>query len=87
MLLFVMQCVNVLIRRQWTDNGRLTYRPACPPLEITDAQSAVMACAFWAVLHCAYLYGYEAKCRDRPGGEAGDRPAGRRLAPSAAPGR
>jgi len=37
-LLFVMQCVNVLIRRQWTDNERLTFPLTKIPLEITDAQ-------------------------------------------------
>ena len=37
-LLFVMQCVNVLIRKQWTDNERLTYPLVRLPLEITDAQ-------------------------------------------------
>lgn len=37
-LLFVMQCVNVLIRKQWTDNERLTYPLTKIPLEITDAQ-------------------------------------------------
>ena len=33
-----MQCVNVLIRKQWTDNERLTYPLVRLPLEITDAQ-------------------------------------------------
>ena len=37
-LLFVMQCVNVLIRKQWTENERLTYPLARIPLEITDSQ-------------------------------------------------
>ena len=37
-LLFTMQCVNVLIRKQWTDNERLTYPLARIPLQITDAQ-------------------------------------------------
>ena len=37
-LLFVMQCLNVLIRKQWTDNERLTYPLVRLPLEITDAQ-------------------------------------------------
>ena len=37
-LLFVMQCVNVLIRKQWTDNERLTYPLVKIPLEITDSQ-------------------------------------------------
>jgi hypothetical protein len=35
-LLFVMQCVNVLIRKQWTDNERLTYPLVKLPLEITS---------------------------------------------------
>ena len=34
----LMQCVNVLIRKQWTDNERLTYPLVRLPLEITDAQ-------------------------------------------------
>ncbi len=38
LLLFTMQCVNVLIRRQWTDNERLIYPLVKIPLEITDAQ-------------------------------------------------
>ncbi len=37
-LLFTLQCVNVLIRRQWTDNERLSYPLVKIPLEITDAQ-------------------------------------------------
>lgn len=37
-LLFVMQCVNVLIRKQWMENERLTFPLARIPLEITDAQ-------------------------------------------------
>ena len=37
-LLFTMQCVNVIIRKQWTDNERLTYPLTKIPLEITDAQ-------------------------------------------------
>lgn len=36
-LLFTMQCVNSLIRKQWTDNERLTYPLARIPLEITDS--------------------------------------------------
>jgi len=35
-LLFVMQCINVLIRKQWTDNERLTYPLVRLPLEITS---------------------------------------------------
>jgi len=38
LLLWTMQCVNVLIRKQWTDNERLTYPLTKIPLEITDAQ-------------------------------------------------
>ena len=37
-LLWTMQCLNVLIRKQWTDNERLTYPLTKIPLEITDAQ-------------------------------------------------
>ena len=37
-LLWTMQCVNVLIRKQWTDNERLIYPLTKIPLEITDAQ-------------------------------------------------
>ncbi len=37
-LLWVMQCINVIIRRQWTDNERLGYPLVNIPLEITDAQ-------------------------------------------------
>ncbi|MGI4789106.1 MAG: DUF6785 family protein [Janthinobacterium lividum] len=37
-LLFTLQCVNVLIRQQWTDNERLSYPLVKIPLEITDAQ-------------------------------------------------
>ena len=33
-----MQCVNVLIRKQWTDSERLTYPLTKIPLEITDQQ-------------------------------------------------
>ncbi len=38
LLLWTMQCVNVLLRKQWTDNERLTYPLTKIPLEITDAQ-------------------------------------------------
>ncbi len=38
LLLWTMQCVNVLIRKQWTDNERLTFPLTRIPLEITDAQ-------------------------------------------------
>ena len=37
-LLWTMQCINALIRKQWTDNERLTYPLTKIPLEITDAQ-------------------------------------------------
>ncbi len=37
-LLWTMQCVNVLIRKQWTDSERLSYPLTKIPLEITDAQ-------------------------------------------------
>ncbi len=37
-LLFTMQCLNVLIRKQWTDNERLSYPLARIPLQITDLQ-------------------------------------------------
>ena len=37
-LLWTMQCVNVILRKQWTDNERLTYPLTKIPLEITDAQ-------------------------------------------------
>jgi hypothetical protein len=33
-----MQCINVLIRKQWTENERLTYPLVQIPMEITDAQ-------------------------------------------------
>jgi hypothetical protein len=34
-LLFVMQCVNAILRKQWTDNERLTYPIVQLPLQIT----------------------------------------------------
>ena len=34
-LLFVLQCVNTILRKQWTDNERLTYPIVRLPLEIT----------------------------------------------------
>ena len=37
-LFFVMLCLNVLIRKQWTDYEKLTYPLTKIPLEITDAQ-------------------------------------------------
>ena len=37
-LLFTMQCINVLIRKQWTENEKLTYPLARIPLQITDHQ-------------------------------------------------
>jgi len=36
-LLFVLQCVNVLIRKQWTDNERLTYPLVKLPIEIASS--------------------------------------------------
>jgi len=36
-LLFVMQCVNVLIRKQWTENERLTYPLVKLPVEIASS--------------------------------------------------
>lgn len=38
-LLFTMQCINVLIRKQWTDNEKLTYPIAKIPIEITESLS------------------------------------------------
>lgn len=35
-LLFVMQCVNVLIRKQWTENERLSYPLVKLPVEISS---------------------------------------------------
>jgi hypothetical protein len=35
-LLFVMQCVNVLLRKQWTDRERLSYPIIQLPLELTE---------------------------------------------------
>jgi len=37
-LLWTMQCINVIIRQQWTDNERLGYPLVKIPMEITDAQ-------------------------------------------------
>lgn len=37
-LLWVMQCVNVLIRKQWTDNEKLAYPLVKIPMQITDTQ-------------------------------------------------
>lgn len=35
-VLFVLQCLNTLIRKQWTDNERLSYPLTKLPLELTD---------------------------------------------------
>ena len=35
-LLFVMQCINVILRKQWTDRERLSYPIIQLPLEMTD---------------------------------------------------
>jgi len=35
-LLFVMQCINAILRKQWTDNERLTYPIVQLPLQITQ---------------------------------------------------
>lgn len=35
-LVFVLQCMNVILRKQWTDNERLTYPLVRLPLEITN---------------------------------------------------
>ncbi len=37
-LLWVMQCINLLIRKQWTDNERLSYPLVKMPLELTATQ-------------------------------------------------
>lgn len=38
-LLFVMLCINALLRKQWTDNERLTYPIVQLPLQITSEQA------------------------------------------------
>jgi hypothetical protein len=38
-LLFVMLCVNAILRKQWTDNERLSYPIIQLPLQITNEQS------------------------------------------------
>jgi hypothetical protein len=38
-LLFVMLCINAILRKQWTDNERLTYPIVQLPLEITREQA------------------------------------------------
>lgn len=38
-LLFVMQCLNVLLRKQWTENERLTYPIIQLPLQVSSDQS------------------------------------------------
>ncbi len=52
-LLFVMLCVNALLRKQWTDNERLTYPIVQLPLQIThehafDAGGVFRNRLFWA---------------------------------------
>ena len=37
-LLWVMQCINVVLRKQWTDNERLSYPLVKMPLELTSSQ-------------------------------------------------
>jgi len=39
MLLFVMLCLNAILRKQWTDNERLTYPIVQLPLQITTEQA------------------------------------------------
>ena len=39
LLLFVMLCVNSILRKQWTDNERLTYPIVQLPLQITSEQA------------------------------------------------
>lgn len=38
-LLFVMQCINSILRKQWTENERLTYPIIQLPLQITSEQA------------------------------------------------
>lgn len=38
-MLFVMQCINAVLRKQWTDNERLTYPIVQLPLQITNEQA------------------------------------------------
>lgn len=38
-LLFVMQCINAILRKQWTDNERLSYPIVQLPLQITSEQA------------------------------------------------
>lgn len=37
-MLWVMQCINVVLRKQWTDNERLSYPLVKMPLELTASQ-------------------------------------------------
>ncbi len=39
LLLFVMLCINAILRKQWTDNERLTYPIIQLPLQITSGQA------------------------------------------------
>lgn len=50
-LMFVMMCVNVIIRKQWTDNERLTYPITQLPFEMTDIDKGLRlfkSKLFWA---------------------------------------
>lgn len=38
-LLFVMQCINAILRKQWTENERLSYPIVQLPLQITSEQA------------------------------------------------
>ena len=38
-LLFIMQCINAILRKQWTDNERLSYPLVQLPLQITSEQA------------------------------------------------
>ena len=40
-LLFVMQCVNVVVRQQWSDRERLTFPLTILPLEMTQSSGAL----------------------------------------------
>ena len=49
LLLWIMLCVNSVLRRQWTDHERLTYPLAQIPLEITNpAGTLFRSRLFWA---------------------------------------
>ena len=38
-LLFIMLCINSILRKQWTDNERLSYPIVQLPLQITSEQA------------------------------------------------